>query len=59
MTGFELKRLRQKKHLTREQLAKKIGVSVRTVEAWEQGCRKLRKPIITLLKYHLTHTTTL
>ena len=59
MTGTELKKLRQKKRFSREQLAQKLGVSVRSVEAWEQSRRQLRKPIITLLRFHLTRATTL
>ena len=59
MTGTELKKLRQKKRFSREHLAQKLGVSVRSVEAWEQSRRQLRKPIITLLRFLLTRATTL
>ncbi|MBR1392855.1 MAG: helix-turn-helix transcriptional regulator, partial [Ruminococcus sp.] len=35
MIGSRLKRLRQEKGLTQEQLAEKLYVSVRTVSRWE------------------------
>ena len=38
-TGRLIARKRKSMHLTREQLASKINVSVRTVEAWEKGER--------------------
>lgn len=37
MTGPELKKLREKKKLTRKALADLIAASWRTIEGWEQG----------------------
>lgn len=36
-TGIKLRRLREKKKLSQEELAEKIGVSQVTVGKWEQG----------------------
>lgn len=37
MTGPEITRLRESRHMTREELAKYLAVNVRTVTRWEQG----------------------
>jgi DNA-binding transcriptional regulator YiaG len=37
MTVKEIQKLRDKLNLTQKQLAEKCGVSIRTVQGWEQG----------------------
>ena len=37
MTGEELRKLREKKGLTREELASRLKVSCRTIYRWEKG----------------------
>lgn len=39
MDGDEIRALRKKLDLSQKDLAKKLGVSKRTVENWEQGTR--------------------
>jgi len=39
MDGKQVKAKREKLGLTRAELARRIGVSIRTVESWEQGAR--------------------
>lgn len=41
---------RQKVGLTQKEFAKVMGVSVRTLQAWEQGVRKPSGSAVTLLK---------
>lgn len=50
MNAQELRALRRKMGLRRPQLAARIGVSPRTIEAWEQGLRSVPKPVATLLQ---------
>ncbi len=38
--GETLRKLREKKGLTQAGLAEKSGVSIRTIQAWEQGHRQ-------------------
>jgi putative transcriptional regulator len=45
MTKEELKAARQRLGLTQAGLAEKLGVSRRTVEAWESGRRNIPAPI--------------
>lgn len=42
--------IRKELNLSREQFARVIGVSERTVEGWEQGRRKPTGPALTLLR---------
>jgi transcriptional regulator with XRE-family HTH domain len=37
LTGKEIRRLREARGLTQEQLAQAVGVGMRTVGAWERG----------------------
>lgn len=45
----ELKKLRIKNSWTQKNLADKLAVSVRTIQAWEQGIRVPRESILVLL----------
>ena len=36
MKGFELKRLRKQRRITREHLGSELGISVHTIAKWEQ-----------------------
>jgi len=47
--------IRSQLNLTREQFARVIGVSERTVEGWEQGRRKPSGPAATLLRVAARH----
>jgi putative transcriptional regulator len=50
MTPEQLKAIRTKYSLKTKNLAEICGVSVRTVENWEQGRRSPSKPAMKLLK---------
>lgn len=50
---------RQKVGLSQKKFAEVLGVSVRTLQAWEQGKRKPSKGAITLLKIATQHPKTL
>jgi transcriptional regulator with XRE-family HTH domain len=50
MTATELKRWRKSAGLTRDQLATRIGVSARTIEAWEQEGRNRAIPTPALMR---------
>ena len=39
MSDFDIKEIRTKLHVTQEELAKMLGVSVRTVQNWESGAK--------------------
>ena len=45
----ELKNLRTKKGWTRKQLADKLAISVKTIQAWEQGFKNPRPSMLVLL----------
>jgi putative transcriptional regulator len=47
---IEVKRIRAKLHQSQEQFAQMIGVSVDTLQNWEQGRRKPVGPALALLK---------
>ncbi len=47
--------IRTQLKLSREQFARVIGVSQRTVEGWEQGRRKPTGPALTLLRVAARH----
>lgn len=40
--GEKIKRIRIKRGISRKELADKMGVSIRTIEAWEQGRRPIK-----------------
>lgn len=44
ITPAELKEWRLKRGWTQEQAADRLGVTLRTVENWEQGYRPMRHP---------------
>ena len=46
----DIKKIRNKVHATQEEMAHMIGVSVRTLQNWEQGRRKPRGPARALLQ---------
>ena len=50
MTPDQIKKLRNAKKLSVREFAEKIGVSPRTVEAWEQGARTPSAPAQMLMK---------
>jgi len=47
---MDIKAEREKRKLTREQVADFLGVSSRTVEAWELGRRNPSKQVIMLIE---------
>lgn len=40
--GERIKRIRIKRGISRKELAEKMEVSIRTIEAWEQGRRPIK-----------------
>ncbi len=47
---MNMKKEREKRNLSRIQVAEKIGVSVRTVESWEIGVRNPSKQVQMLVE---------
>lgn len=48
--ALDIKRIRGKYNLTQEQFASMLGISVRTVQHWEQGRRVPEGPAMVLLR---------
>ena len=46
----DVKKIREKLHVSQNEFARLIGVSENTIQNWEQGRRKPEGPAITLLK---------
>lgn len=46
-----IKQLRQKYNLNTTDFGKKLGVSSKAVESWEQGCRIPAASVLLLIKY--------
>lgn len=55
LTNPNPSQIRMQLDLTREQFARMIGVSERTVEGWEQGRRKPSGPALALLRVAARH----
>ncbi len=52
---INVKNVREKMRVTQEEFAAKLGISLRTIQHWEQGDRKPQGParvLLTLLKEH-------
>ncbi len=47
---MDIKAEREKRELSRDQVAEKLGVSSRTVEAWELGRRNPSKQVVMLIE---------
>lgn len=50
MNGSDVKKLRESLDLTQEQFAKKIGVSIRSIQNWEAGITKMSPGTAMLIK---------
>ena len=50
MTPAEITAIRVGAELTQEQLAKRLGVTIRAVQFWEQGLRKPGGPAVCMLE---------
>ena len=48
--NLDIKRIREGYHLTQEQFAAMLGISVRTLRNWEQGRRVPEGPAMVLLR---------
>lgn len=46
----DVKKTRERLHLSQSSFAALLGVSVRTLQDWEQGRRKPSRPVSTLLR---------
>jgi DNA-binding transcriptional regulator YiaG len=53
MNVLELKNIRKEYNITQEKLAEIVGSSVRAVQSWEQGQRKMPQSAIKLLSFFL------
>jgi putative transcriptional regulator len=52
---LDIKRIREGYHLTQEQFAAMLGISVRTLRNWEQGRRVPEGPAMVLLRVAEKH----
>ena len=50
MTAAAIRAIRESAGLSQSQLARRLGVAVRTVQNWEQGLRVPRGPAVLMLE---------
>lgn len=55
-TRDRIKALKEKYHLTQKELSFRVGVPIRTVEAWEAGERECPSYVFALIEYYIDHT---
>lgn len=58
MDKYEIKKNRIALGLTQKELAEKMGVTLQTIQHWEQGRRKMSGPAEKLLEYLIKDANT-